>query len=181
MPRNAPAAITIRDVSTIAIGSLPLPSLELKRDELPHGDRTFVFVATLLVLVAFAVHYLVELALAQHRTMHARKDGMSLAIVFSSTAQHSSRQAPHEHDCVADSAIRQPGAVRHEHAPVAFPILFARALSLSSISPEPSARWRSMIVSKRPEQLHATDDHEPHEPSGWHRRLRLARTVGVRR
>ena len=45
----------------IAIGSLPLLLLEFKRAQLPYADRILLDVVNVLVLVAFAVDYAVEL------------------------------------------------------------------------------------------------------------------------
>src|SRR5829696_5777492 len=67
----------------IAIGSLPLLLLELKRDELPNGDQLFLRLTNVLVLVAFLVDYLVELAVARNRSVYVRKEWMSLLIVIS--------------------------------------------------------------------------------------------------
>jgi voltage-gated potassium channel len=67
----------------IAVGSLPLLLLELKRDVLPSADRTFLRVTNLLVLAAFLIDYLVELALARNRSVYVRREWMSLMIVVS--------------------------------------------------------------------------------------------------
>ena len=67
----------------IAVGSLPLLLLELKRDVLPSGDEMFLRVTNLLVLAAFLVDYLVELALARNRSVYVRKEWMSPLIVIS--------------------------------------------------------------------------------------------------
>src|SRR5215203_5443837 len=57
----------------IAVGSLPLLLLELKRDDLPKADQTFLQVTNLMVLAAFLVDYLVELAVARNRSVYIRK------------------------------------------------------------------------------------------------------------
>src|SRR5688572_26878731 len=51
----------------LAIGSLPLLLLELDRNDMTHSDRVFLDVVNVVVLVAFALDYLVELALASNR------------------------------------------------------------------------------------------------------------------
>lgn len=67
----------------VAIGSLPLLLLELKRDELPHADRVFLDIVNVAVLVAFAVDYLVEISLTRKRGTYARREWTSAAIVVS--------------------------------------------------------------------------------------------------
>ncbi|MGK2852757.1 MAG: potassium channel family protein [Microbacteriaceae bacterium] len=65
----------------LAVGSLPLLLLEFARDELPRGDRTFLDVVNVVVLVAFAVDYLVELRLADGKRSFVRAEWTSLLIV----------------------------------------------------------------------------------------------------
>jgi voltage-gated potassium channel len=65
----------------IAIGSLPLLLLELRRDDLPLSDRRFIDIANLVVLLAFAVDYFVELRLASNRRQYVRHEWTSLVIV----------------------------------------------------------------------------------------------------
>jgi len=67
----------------IAIGSLPFLLLELRSDELPAADRTMVAVVNIVVLVAFAVNYIVELGLARNRRAYVRYEWSSLVIVLS--------------------------------------------------------------------------------------------------
>ena len=67
----------------LAIGSLPLLLLELKRSELPYIDRIFLDVVNLTVLFAFATDYLIELKLATKRRSFVRSEWTSLAIVLS--------------------------------------------------------------------------------------------------
>jgi voltage-gated potassium channel len=66
----------------LAIGSLPLLLLELSRADLPLRDRQFLDVVNVLVLVAFAVDYVVELRLASDRRSFARSEWTSLVIVL---------------------------------------------------------------------------------------------------
>src|SRR4051794_21651085 len=51
----------------LAIGSLPLLILELFHHDRTRGDDLFLFAVNLVVLVAFAVDYVVELTVANHR------------------------------------------------------------------------------------------------------------------
>lgn len=76
-------AATDWPLMVIAIGSLPLLLLELKRDELPHGDQVFLRITNVLVLIAFLVDYVVELRVARNRSVYVRKEWMSLLIVIS--------------------------------------------------------------------------------------------------
>ena len=57
--------VTDGPLLALAIGSLPLLLLELKRSELAYADRIALDVINLVVLVAFAIDYAVELTLAQ--------------------------------------------------------------------------------------------------------------------
>ncbi len=66
----------------LAIGSLPLLLLELARDDLPLGDRRFLDIVNVLVLIAFAVDYVVELRLSSHRAVFVRSEWTSLVIVL---------------------------------------------------------------------------------------------------
>jgi voltage-gated potassium channel len=67
----------------IAIGSLPFLLLEVRRDEIPRTDVWLVDIVNIVVLVAFALDYLVELALARNRRQYVRSEWSSLAIVVS--------------------------------------------------------------------------------------------------
>jgi voltage-gated potassium channel len=66
----------------LAIGSLPILALELIRNELIALDRTFLDVMNILVLVAFAVDYAVEVALASNRGSYVRHEWTSAIIVL---------------------------------------------------------------------------------------------------
>ncbi len=66
----------------VAIGSLPLLLLELERSDLTRGDRRFLDVTNLVVLAAFGIDYVVELALAQRRATFMRREWTSLVIVI---------------------------------------------------------------------------------------------------
>lgn len=68
----------------IGIGSVPLVLLDLIRDDLPRGDRIFLWVVTVAVAVAFTIDYCVELALADNRWNFVRSEKISAAIVVSS-------------------------------------------------------------------------------------------------
>ena len=67
----------------IAIGSLPFLLLELRSDDLSSADKRMVAVINVVVLVAFAGDYIVELALARNRHKYVRREWSSLAIVLS--------------------------------------------------------------------------------------------------
>jgi voltage-gated potassium channel len=65
----------------LAIGTLPFLLVEIKREELPTIDRRLIDTVNVVVLVAFAVDYFVELALASNRRAYARHEWTSLLIV----------------------------------------------------------------------------------------------------
>jgi len=70
----------------LAIGSLPLLALEFDRSALPPSDRTFLDVLNIVVLVAFATDYLVELSLCARRRSYVRYEWTSLLIVVAQAA-----------------------------------------------------------------------------------------------
>ncbi|MCU1485590.1 MAG: putative voltage-gated potassium channel protein [Actinomycetia bacterium] len=65
----------------LAIGSLPLLLLEVTRHDLPLADRYFLDATNVVVLVAFAIDYFVELWLAGARRSYVRGEWTSLLIV----------------------------------------------------------------------------------------------------
>jgi len=67
----------------VAVGSLPLLLLELRRGDLVYGDRIALDVVNIVVLVTFAVDYCAELFLSQNRRQYIRHEWTSLAIVVS--------------------------------------------------------------------------------------------------
>lgn len=67
----------------IAIGSLPLLLLELERESFTRADRVFLDAVNLVVLAAFALDYVVELALARSKRLYVRSEWTSLLIVLS--------------------------------------------------------------------------------------------------
>jgi voltage-gated potassium channel len=67
----------------VAIASLPVLLLEVERHRLPHGDRAFIDGANIVVLVAFAVDYVAELAVVSNRRLYMRSEFLSLLIVVS--------------------------------------------------------------------------------------------------
>jgi voltage-gated potassium channel len=67
----------------LAIGSLPLLVLELTQSDLPRQDDLFLYLMNVVVLIAFAVDYFVELRLATDRRLYVRKEWTSLVIVIS--------------------------------------------------------------------------------------------------
>jgi voltage-gated potassium channel len=66
----------------VAIGSLPVLILEVGMHDLPASDRVFVNTVNVLVLVAFAVDYIVELRLASNRRRYVRLEYLSLLVVI---------------------------------------------------------------------------------------------------
>jgi voltage-gated potassium channel len=70
----------------LAVGSLPVLLLELGRDRLPHWDRLFIDSVNVIVLVAFAIDYIVELTLAGNRRRYLRSELLSLLVVVAQVA-----------------------------------------------------------------------------------------------
>ena len=66
----------------LAVGSLPILLLELERDTLIHHDRVFLDVVNVAVLIAFAVDYIVRLALTDNRARYVRTEWAALLIVI---------------------------------------------------------------------------------------------------
>lgn len=66
----------------LAIGSLPLLLLELVSNRLTDADKYFLFGVNLAVFAAFAIDYLVELAISKQRSMYLKTEWSSLLIVF---------------------------------------------------------------------------------------------------
>ena len=66
----------------LAIGSLPLLLLEFERNRLSHTDRVFLDVVNVVVLVAFAVDFLVEARLSRPTLAFVRSEWTSLLIVL---------------------------------------------------------------------------------------------------
>lgn len=66
----------------LAIAILPILLLEVGRAEMTHGDRLFLDAVNVVVLVAFAVDYIVELAAARPRRSFVRHEWTSLLIVI---------------------------------------------------------------------------------------------------
>lgn len=65
----------------LAVGSLPVLLLELGRDRLPRWDRFFIDSVNVIVLIVFAVDYIVEFALASNRRRYVRSELLSLLVV----------------------------------------------------------------------------------------------------
>lgn len=68
----------------LAIGSIPLVFLELKRSELIPADVRAIDYFNLIVLVCFAIDYFVELAICSNRKKFVRHEWTSAVIVISS-------------------------------------------------------------------------------------------------
>ncbi|MGD9797314.1 MAG: hypothetical protein AB7H43_13840 [Acidimicrobiia bacterium] len=64
--------VTDAPLLMLAIGTLPLLVLETTRSALTSGDRLFLDIVNVVVLVAFAVDYLVELTLPMLRSIPKR-------------------------------------------------------------------------------------------------------------
>ena len=67
----------------LVVGSLPLLLLELERSSLTNSDRLFLDIVNVVMLVAFAVDYFVEIILARNRLAYVRCEWTSLVIVVS--------------------------------------------------------------------------------------------------
>ena len=65
----------------LAVGSLAVLLLEIERHRLLRADRALIDGVNVVVLVAFAVDYFVELAVASNRRVHIRSEFLSLLIV----------------------------------------------------------------------------------------------------
>ena len=70
-------------LTAVAIGSLPILVLEMQRDQLAAADRTLIDVVNMVVLVVFAVDYLVGLSLTSRRSAFVRYEWMELLLVIS--------------------------------------------------------------------------------------------------
>ena len=67
----------------IAIGSLPLLLLEIVAERLSDADQYFLTAVNVLVFIAFAIDYIVELAVTDNRAKYVRTQWASLLIVIS--------------------------------------------------------------------------------------------------
>jgi voltage-gated potassium channel len=65
----------------LAVGSMPLLLLELKRQELNSADQRFLTIVNIVICAAFAIDYVVEFWLAGNKAMFAKKEWTSLVIV----------------------------------------------------------------------------------------------------
>jgi voltage-gated potassium channel len=74
-------AITDGPLLVLAIGTLPFVLLEFDRDDLPYWDRVLIDTVNIVVLIAFAVDYCVELWLAGDRRAFVRHEWTSALIV----------------------------------------------------------------------------------------------------
>jgi voltage-gated potassium channel len=68
----------------LAVGSLPLLLLEFKRDRLTSSDLVVLDVVNIVVLVAFAIDYVVELSLARDRWAYVRGEWVNGLVVVTS-------------------------------------------------------------------------------------------------
>ncbi len=67
----------------ITVGSLPLLLLEIVADRLSDADQNFLIAVNVLVFIAFAIDYIVELAITDNRSKYVRTQWASLLIVIS--------------------------------------------------------------------------------------------------
>ena len=67
----------------LAVGSLPLLLLEIVSDRLTKTDQSFVTAINVLIFIAFAIDYLVELSVTKNRATYVRTQWASLLIVVS--------------------------------------------------------------------------------------------------
>ena len=67
----------------LAVGSLPLLLLELVSERLTKTDQNFITAINVLIFVAFAIDYLVELSVTKKRLTYVRTQWASLLIVIS--------------------------------------------------------------------------------------------------
>jgi hypothetical protein len=80
--------VTDLPLLVLAVGTLPLLLLEIGREKLAEQDRVFLDVVNVVVLVAFAIDYFVELALARSRNRFIRQEWTSLLIVVTQAVAH---------------------------------------------------------------------------------------------
>jgi voltage-gated potassium channel len=66
----------------LAIGTLPVLLLETQRSDLARHDQMFIDIINVVVLVAFATDYVVELLLSENRGRYVRSEWASLLIVI---------------------------------------------------------------------------------------------------
>ena len=67
----------------LAVGSLPLLLLEVVADRLTRNDQQFITAVNVIVFIAFAIDYLVELSVTYKRATYVRTQWASLLIVIS--------------------------------------------------------------------------------------------------
>ncbi len=75
-------SLTDAPLLIIAIASLPMLLLEVRRAELTTIDRVFLDFVNIVVLVAFAIDYMVEFSLARGKGRFVRGEWASLLIVI---------------------------------------------------------------------------------------------------
>jgi voltage-gated potassium channel len=67
----------------LAVGTLPLLILELASNDLPSGDKLFLYMVNLLVFVAFGADYVVKLALTEKKSLFFKNNLGNFLIVIS--------------------------------------------------------------------------------------------------
>jgi voltage-gated potassium channel len=78
--------LTSGPLLVLAIGTLPLLLLELRATSLPRHDQVFLGVVNIVVLVAFALDYVVGIAVSGNRRIYARREWLTLLIVVAQLA-----------------------------------------------------------------------------------------------
>jgi voltage-gated potassium channel len=73
-------------LTILAIGSLPILALNFVADRLPQADRNFIFIIDLVVFLAFAIDYVVEIFLVKNRLQYAKTEWLSLLVVLAQFA-----------------------------------------------------------------------------------------------
>jgi voltage-gated potassium channel len=68
----------------LAVGSVPILLLDFKLDDLPTGDRRFVLIVNIVVLVTFLLDYLIGLILATSKLEFIKNEKLSGVIVVAS-------------------------------------------------------------------------------------------------
>ena len=119
----------------ILAGAFPLLLLGLVRSDLTRGDRIFLDVVNVIVLVAFLVDYVVEMWLARPRGRYVRAEWTSLLIVVAQALA----LAPEASSVSAPSGVaRWPGVAGFVESPGS-----SRSSSGSPRLAAPRSRWEA--------------------------------------
>lgn len=77
-------AVTAGPLIVLAIGTLPVLILEVKRDQLIASDRVILDITAIAVLAAFSIEYGVGLGLTSDRRLFVRHEWVTLLIIIAS-------------------------------------------------------------------------------------------------